>query len=148
MTRTRVFVSFDTVHDQDLYALLVAQSRTPRSGFSVLGGSEGSMAASIRIERARQMIQEADQMIVICGEHTESSTRVSDELRIAVELETPHFLLWGRRESMCTKPPGARPSEGMYGWTLPTVQDQIALTLRKTSVDATAGRLRSAARKA
>ena len=47
-------------------------------------------------------------MIVICGEHTEASPGMSAEIRIAQEEKTPYFLLWGRRESLCTKPTGAK----------------------------------------
>ena len=50
-------------------------------------------------------------MVVICGEHTEASAPVSAELLIAQEERTPYFLLGGRRDSMCTKPNGAKPAE-------------------------------------
>jgi hypothetical protein len=146
MSRLHVFVSFDMEHDGELYELLLAQSRAPSSGFAVLGGSERSTATDVGSERARRLIVEADQVIVICGEHTEASIAVSAELRIAQQERTPYFLLWGRREIMCTKPIGATSGEGMYGWTRQIVQDQIALALRNARADATAGTLRNAAR--
>ena len=99
----QIFVSFDIENDQELYELLLDQSRVPNSGFSVSGGSERVLNAELRGDRLRRRIREADQMIVICGEHTESSTRVGAELDIAREEGTPYFLLWGRREMMCTK---------------------------------------------
>ena len=117
MSTIQVFVSFDVEHDKELYERLLAQSRAPGSGFSVLGGSERSTPTDVSNVRVRRRISEADQVIVICGEHTEASERVSAELRIAQEDGTPHFLLWGRREVMCTKPIGAKPAEGMYNWT-------------------------------
>jgi hypothetical protein len=132
----KVFVSFDVENDGELYELLLAQSRSPGSGFAVSGGSERSSDTEIGRERVRRRIREVDQVIVICGKHTEDSTRVSAELLIAQEEQTPYFLLWGRREIMCTKPIGAKPADGMYSWTGPILQDQIALTLRKVRTDA------------
>jgi hypothetical protein len=138
MSNTHVFVSFDIEHDGELYELLLAQSRTPSSGFAVSGGSERLTATDVGSERVRSRIREADQVIVLCGEHTEASTRVSAELRMAQEERTPYFLLWGRREIMCTKPIGAKSAEGMYSWTRQILQDQIAFTLRRARADATA----------
>ena len=57
--------------------------------------------------------------------------RVSAELRIAQEEQKPYFLLWGRRESMCTKPVGSKRDEGMYSWTREILQNQIVTTLRQ-----------------
>ncbi len=132
MTKIHVFVSFDIEHDGELYELLLAQSRAPSSGFAVLGRSDRSTSTDLSRERVRRRIRKADQVIVICGEHTKASTRVSAELRTAQEERTPYFLLWGRREMMCTKPVGAKPAEGMYSWTRPILQDQILLTSRRT----------------
>jgi hypothetical protein len=142
-----VFVSFDIENDGELYELLLAQSRSPGSGFAVLGGSERSTDTEAGSERVRRRIREADQVIVICGKHTEDSTRMSAELLIAQEEQRPYFLLWGRREIMCTKPIGAKPADGMYSWTGPVLQDQIALTLRKVRTDAATETIRDAARK-
>ena len=147
MSNTRVFVSFDLEHDAQLYEQLLEQSRSPDSGFAVLSGSEPSTAADVWNEKVRSRIREADQVIVICGEHTESSPSVSAELRIAQEEQTPYILLWGRRDIMCTKPIGAKSAEGMYSWTPQILQDQIVLTLRKAHADAAADAAR-AARKA
>jgi hypothetical protein len=68
---------------------------------------------------------------VICGEHTAASLSASAELRIAREEQKPYFLLWGRRESMCTKPAGARSTDCMYSWTWAILQSRIVMTLRK-----------------
>ena len=136
MNKVNVFVSFDIEHDEDLYELLLAQSRKPRSGFAVLGGSKRGTTANLESESARRWIREADQVILICGEHTEASMPVSAELLIAREERTPYFLLWGRRDLMCTKPIGAKTAEGMYSWTRQILQDQIAFTSRKDAADA------------
>jgi hypothetical protein len=146
MSKVHVFVSFDIEHDGELYERLLAQSRTPSSGFAVLGGSERSTVTDVWSERLRRRIRGADAMIVICGEHTESSTRVHTEIRIAQEERTPYFLLWGRREIMCTKPVGAKSAEGMYSWTRQIVQDQITLASRKAGADATVETARHATR--
>jgi len=138
MSHVRVFVSFDLDHDAELYDMILAQSGTAGFDFAVLGGSERSGGGDVGGERARSRIREADQMLVLCGEHTEASIRMADELRIAKEEETPYILLWGRRELMCTKPIGAKPAEGMFSWTKEILQDQIGLTLRNERTDAQA----------
>jgi hypothetical protein len=56
--------------------------------------------------------------------------RVGTELRIAQEEQKPYFLLWGRRERMCTRPAGAKRDDSMYSWTWEILQDQITNTLR------------------
>jgi hypothetical protein len=143
MSRIDVFVSFDVEHDGELYERLLAQSTSSSSGFAVQGGSQRSKDTDVWSEAVRRRIRKADQVIVICGEHTESSLCVSSELRIAQEEGKPYFLLWGRREIMCTKPIGAKTAEGMYSWTRQILQDQIAITSRSTRSDAIAETLRS-----
>ena len=147
MSKVHVFVSFDVEHDRELYKLLLAQSRSPGFDFAVLGGSERGTATDVCSESVRRRIREADQVIVICGEHTDASLRMSAELRIAQEERTPYFLLWGRREIMCTKPVGAKPGEGMYSWTQQFLQEQITLTSRRTGADVAAEIQRNAIRK-
>jgi hypothetical protein len=136
MSLTRVFVSFDVAHDSSLYDLLLEESRKPGSGFEVSGGSQHLSGSENWREGVRRRIRAADQMIVICGEHTEASIGMSSELRIAQEEQTPYFLLWGHRDAMCTKPVGAKPSEGMYSWTRQILQDQIAIAFRRGRADA------------
>jgi hypothetical protein len=147
MSKIQVFVSFDIEHDGELYERLLAQSRSPSSSFAVSGGSERSTGTEVGSEKVRRRIREADQVIVICGARTEESTRVGTELLIAQEEGTPYFLLWGRREIMCTKPIGAKASEGIYSWTGQVLQNQIALASRKAESDVAAGALRTATRK-
>ncbi len=146
MSTIRVFVSFDIEHDRELYELLLKQSRTANFGFVVVGGSEPSTAPDVSSDRVRRRIRDADQMIVICGEHTGASTNASAELHVAVQEGTPYFLLWGRREMMCTKPAGAKSAEGMYSWTHQILQEQIARALRGARADATAKNLRNTTR--
>ena len=69
-------------------------------------------------------------MIVICGETTDASVHVFAELRIVNEEQTPYFLLWGRRGTMCTKPMGSKRDEGMYVWAPDVLCEQISLAQR------------------
>ena len=147
MSTINIFVSFDLEHDRELYELLLVQSKRPSSNFVIFGGSERSTAMDFWSEKARRQIREADQVIVICGEHTETSMSVSTELRIAQEERKPYILLWGRREIMCTKPSGAKPADGIYSWTRQILEDQIVLTARLTTADAAAEIQRNANRK-
>ena len=125
MNKIDISVSFDIEHDGELYKELLAQSRTPGSGFAVLSGSEHFNATEGWSDRVRHRTRRADQVIVICGEHTDASKGVFAELRIAQEEQKPYFLLWGRPDSMCTKPAGADSSDGMYKWASNILQDQI-----------------------
>ena len=128
--RSASFVSFDVEHDKELYDRLREQSSTPGSSFTMSGRSERFSATDAWNQSVRRKIDDAEQVIVICGEHTNASMGVLTELRIAQETEKPYFLLWGRRGQMCTKPSGAKSTEGMYSWTLPILQDQIARIAR------------------
>ena len=128
-SQSRVYVSFDVDHDRELYERLLAQARG--SGFCVSGESQLPSSSDAWSERARSRIREADEVIVICGEHSQASHAMSAEIRIAQEEQTPYFLLWCRRAEMCTKPVGAKSAEGMYNWTREILQDQVAIGLRR-----------------
>jgi hypothetical protein len=141
MNQIQVFVSFDFESDGELFEELRTQSGS--AGFAVLGCSDRYTATDVWNERARRRIRNADQVIFICSEHTEASASMSNELRIAQQEKTPYFLLWGRREIMCTKPLGAKSAEGMYIWSQQVLQDQIAIASRSTRTDAIAESLRS-----
>ena len=127
MGNVRIFMSFDL---DNLHDMLLEQSLRPSSGFEISARSEVRGETDRWYKRVRQRICEADEVIVICGEHTKESVSVSAELRIAQEEQKPYFLLWGRRERMCTKPVGAKPNEGMYSWTWEILQNQIVTVLR------------------
>jgi hypothetical protein len=130
MPDVRIFTSFDMDHDGDLYDLLLEQSLKGNSGFEISGRSEPWTTEDLLEERVRHGICGADEVIVICGEHTAESSPVSAELRIAQQEEKPYFLLWGRREGMCTRPAGAKTGDSMYSWTREFLQEQISMTLR------------------
>jgi hypothetical protein len=126
----RVFVSFDERHDIDLYDRFLEQSRRAGSSFEVVCEASNSMRSRGWSEHPRASIRSADEVVILCGEHTHESLRVSMELEITYEEEKPYVLVWGRRESMCTKPDSARPSDGMYSWTRETLESQLATALR------------------
>jgi hypothetical protein len=138
MSKVNIFVSFDLDHDASLYDRLLEQSADATLGFEVSGRSEASTLKDPEGASLRRRIREADQLIVICGEHTNASMGVFAELRIAREEQKPYFLLWGRRDIMCTKPAGAKSSEGIYSWTSQILRDQITLTTRSTHWETTA----------
>jgi hypothetical protein len=133
MSGTRIYASYDVDHDQDLSDRLLAQSQKGGSEFKVVACSQPGEMNERWSESARRQIEKADEVILICGEHTGSSARMSAELSIAREAKKPYFMLWGRRERMCTKPVGARTDEGIYGWTREILHAQIRVTLRSAS---------------
>lgn len=130
MSDVRVFVSFDVEHDVDLGELLTEQSSRGGSGFLVSARSETGMVTDRWSDSTRRRIRDADQVIVICGEHTGKSVQVNSELRIAQEEKKPYFLLWGRREQMCTMPACVTRAECMYSWSWEILLQQISETLR------------------
>jgi hypothetical protein len=125
----RVFVSYDRDHDGDLHDRLVEET-SKTSGFEISARSGPRPPMDFWDEGLRREIREADEVIIICGEHTDRSERVGTELRIAREEERPYLLLWGRRELMCTKPKTAKPADAMYSWTWEILEDQL-LTIRR-----------------
>ena len=74
----------------------------------------------------RRRVRDADEVIVICGEHTAASERMNTELRIAQEENKPYLLLWGRRERMCSMPVGVKRTACMYSWTRETLVHLVA----------------------
>jgi len=130
MTKVRLFMSFDLDHDRDLHDLLLEQARRG-STFSIADRSEGGEITDQWVDRARGRIAGSSEVVVICGEHTDESPRVSAELRIAQEEHIPYLLLWGRRDRMCKKPKGAKADDGMYSWTLEILQHQLLTALRR-----------------
>ena len=132
MVNVRVFVSFDLENDADLRDRLAAEATRQTSGFEVVARSEAGPVTETWDTSVRRRMAQVDEVVVICGEHTEGSLPVSAELRIAQEEKKPYFLLWGRRERMCTKPSAAKPSDGMYSWTWEILRSQIHTTLRNS----------------
>jgi hypothetical protein len=130
LTTIRIFMSFDLENDRDLRDLLVEQSEAGASGFEVAARSGEGRMDDRWDARVRSRISAADEVVVICGEHTHESPAVAAELKIAQEEKKPYLLLWGRREGMCKKPVGARPTDTMYSWTREILRTQLSATIR------------------
>ena len=131
MTDVRIYMSYDLEHDRDLHDRLAKQARKPAS-FAVSSRSEGGEMTDEWTARVRVCIAESDEVVVICGEHTDESPQVSAELKIAQEEHKPYVLLWGRRNSMCKKPKGARTDDGMYPWAPGILENRLTDGLRRS----------------
>jgi hypothetical protein len=129
--RICVFVSYDRESDGDLYDLLAEQASKRSSRFEIAARSSARAPTDTDVALHRA-IRESDQVIVICGEHTDCSASVATELRVAQEEQRPYLLLWGRRERMCTKPATAKPSDAIYSWTWEILERQLLDVLRAT----------------
>lgn len=121
----RVFISFDYDHDLDLKNLLVGQAKNPDSPFEIADWSIKDPSADWK-QRARERIRRVAQVAVICGEHTDVATGVSEEIRIARSESKPYFLLYGRAEKTCRKPTAALADDKMYKWTWENLKKLIA----------------------
>jgi hypothetical protein len=121
----RVFISFDYDYDLDLKNALVGQSKLPDSPFNIADWSIKDPSWDWK-NKARQRIRRVDQVAVICGEHTDRATGVSEEIRIARDEKKPYFLLEGRGDKVCKKPKAALSSDKMYTWTWENLKKLIA----------------------
>jgi MTH538 TIR-like domain (DUF1863) len=129
-TSVRVFLSYDVDHDRDLGERFSDQSQRGGSGFCVESRSEAGAMTDRWHAGVRRRMRNADEIVVICGEHTAASERMHTELRIAQEEQKPFLLLWGRRERMCSMPVGVKRTACMYTWTWETLVHLVAQTLR------------------
>jgi hypothetical protein len=96
MAKTRAFTSFDYDHDEDLRTLLVGQAKLGDSPFELADWSVKEPMSGDWKEKVRKRIRQVDQVIVICGEHTDRAAGVSVELTIAREEKKPYFSTDGR----------------------------------------------------
>src|SRR5689334_13245704 len=101
MAIQRVFTSFDFDHDEDLRNLLVGQSKNPDTPFEMADWSLKEAFRGDWKEKVRARIRRTDQVIVLCGEHTDTAAGVSAELTIVREEKKPYFLLKGRKDKTC-----------------------------------------------
>jgi len=76
--------------------------------------------------KVRTRIKKVDQVVVICGEHTDTASGVSAELAIAQEENKSYFLLWGRSGKTCKKPKSAKSTDKIYKWTWDNMKSLIA----------------------
>ena len=126
MGKIRVYTCFDVAHDQDLRDRFAREARRPDSPFEVADCSRASDAATAEGRLAlRARIQQVDEVVVLCGEHTDTAECASASVEIARQEDKPYFLLWGRSECACRKPRAARSLDGMYIWTWDMVKSRI-----------------------
>ena len=117
MAKPKVFTSFDFDHDEDLRNLLVGQAKNPDTPFEMTDSSLKEPLSGDWKAKVRTRIKRVDQVIVICGEHTDSAAGVSAELGITQEEGKPYFLLAGRKGKTCKKPKAALSGDKVYDWT-------------------------------
>ena len=117
MAAARVFTSFDFDHDEDLRTLLVGQAKHSDTPFELADWSVKEPFVGDWMKKVRERIRRVDQLIIICGEHTDAATGVSVELEIAQQESKPYFLLWGRTTKNCVKPKSAQATDKIYNWT-------------------------------
>ncbi len=115
--KKRVFVSFDFDHDASLKVLLVGQSKNEDSPFELADWSIKEEQTGDWKEKAKKRIRACDIVVVICGEHTDTATGVSAELKIAQDEVVSYFLLRGYSDKSCIKPKAATASDKIYDWT-------------------------------
>lgn len=123
---TRVFLSLDFDHDEDLRNALVAQSRLPDSPFEITDYSVREPQAGDWQAKIRQRIRLVGQVAVICGHHAQTATGVAAEVKIAREEQKPYFLLAGRASGTNRKPTMALGTDKLYDWTWPNLKKLIA----------------------
>ena len=124
-TKVPVFISFDYDHDDDLKVLLVGQAKNEDSPFFIEDWSIKEASTDWR-DRAKARIKRADQVIVICGKHTDTATGVNVEVRLAREVGTPYFLLAGYADGGNKKPTAALDEDKLYKWTWDNLKALIA----------------------
>ena len=124
-SKKRVFISFDYDHDSDLKTLLVGQAKNEDSPFEIADWSIKEELTGDWKEKVRAKIKQVGVVAVICGEHTDTATGVSAEVKIAQEEEKPYFLLWGRSSKTCVKPKSANQSDKIYKWTWDNLKNLI-----------------------
>jgi hypothetical protein len=125
MAKVPVYISFDYDYDNDLKVLLAGQAKLDDSPFEIIDHSIKEESADWK-DKARTRIKRSDQVIVICGEHTDKATGVSVEINIANEEKKPYFLLWGRSDKTAMKPTAAKSDDKIYKWKWDNLKTLIA----------------------
>lgn len=116
MKKKRTFISFDYDHDIGIKNLLVGQARNEDSPFEISDVSIKSAKPDWKSEAERR-ITGCDVVTVLCGEHTDTASGVSVELKIAQDKGIPYFLLEGYSDVTCKKPSAAKSTDKVYKWS-------------------------------
>jgi hypothetical protein len=123
--KKRVFISFDYDNDADIKTMLVGQAKLEDSPFDFTDASVKEHMTGDWKEKVKRRLQNCDQVIILCGTHTNTATGVNAELKIAQELKMPYFHLEGRSSKTCYKPAAALSTDKMYDWTWPNLKALI-----------------------
>jgi hypothetical protein len=123
---TRVYISFDFDHDEDLKTFLIGQAKNEDSPFEISDWSLKEAVDGDWRATAADRIRRASQVAVICGHHTDSAEGVSTEITIAREQKKPYFLLRGRSTGTAKKPAAALAADKIYKWTWDNLKILIA----------------------
>lgn len=125
MVKVPVFISFDYDHDATLKEFVVGQAKFDDSPFEIIDHSIKEEFTDWKT-KARSQIKRANQVIVICGKHTDTATGVNVEIEIARDEKKPYFLLAGYRDGGNKKPTAALNTDKMYKWTWDNLKSLIA----------------------
>ena len=120
-----VYISFDYDHDSDLKTLLVGQAANEDSPFNIADWSIKEPSSDWK-DKARERIKRAEQMIVLCGEYTDTATGINAEIAIARDEAKPYFLLAGRASGKNKRPTAALSTDKLYDWTWDNLKLLIA----------------------
>lgn len=126
MAMTRVFISFDYDHDDDLRILLLGQAKLPDSPFEIADWSLKEPLTGDWKEKIKPRIRAVSQVAVICGHYTDSAVGVAIEVEIARAEGKPYFLLAGRASGVNKKPTSALSTDKLYKWTWENLKKLIA----------------------
>ena len=85
MAKVPVFISFDYDHDATLKEFIVGQAKNADSPFEIVDHSIKEASSDWK-DKARSRIKRADQVIVLCGQHTDKALGVNVELNIRPDL--------------------------------------------------------------
>jgi hypothetical protein len=126
--KTRVFVSFDYDHDDDIRVLLLGQAKNHDTPFSF---EDWSIKQETKgwTEDARKRIKRSDVVIVICGHNTNTAVGVTAEINIAREEGVPFHLLNGRKSGWVRRPQGTSWLwDTLHFWTWPNISSMCTVT--------------------
>lgn len=124
MAKCKLFISFDYDHDRTLKEFLVGQAKLPDSPFEIADWSVKEAQATDWEKHAEMRIRRSDVVAVICGQHTDTATGVSTEIKIAERNGKPYFLLNGYKDKVCKKPKAAA-TKTIYRWTWPNLKTLV-----------------------
>jgi len=124
MAKKRIFISFDYDHDEVIKVFLASQAKLSDSPFDFIDASVKEHLTGDWKEKVKRRLQNCDQAIILCGQHTHTASGVASELSIIQELRMPYFLLKGYSDKICSKPNGAFYNT-LYDWTWPNLKALI-----------------------